>query len=42
MKEKKLKYTQSEYEDYILNNFNFEVMSEYRGSMYPIKIKHIR
>lgn len=41
MKEKKLKYTQSEYEDYILNNFNFEVMSEYKGSMYPVKMKHI-
>ena len=41
MKEKKLKYTQSEYEDYILNNFNFEVMSEYKGSMYPVKMKHV-
>ena len=41
MKEKKLKYTQSEYEDYILSNFNFKVMSEYKGSMYPVKMKHM-
>lgn len=39
-KEKKLKYTQEEYEDYILSNFNFEVLSEYKGSMYPTKVRH--
>ena len=39
-KEQKLKYTQEEYEDYILSNFNFEVLSEYKGSMYPTKVRH--
>lgn len=39
--EQNLKYTQSEYEEYILNNFNFQVMSEYKGSAYPVKVKHL-
>lgn len=38
-KEQKLKYNQSEYEDYILKNCNFEVLSEYKGSAYPVKMK---
>lgn len=40
-KEKRLKYTQEEYEKYILENFNFEVLSEYKGSSIPTKVKHI-
>lgn len=39
-KEKTLKYTQEEYENYILENFNFEVLSEYKGSMYPVQARH--
>lgn len=40
-KEKTLKYTQEEYEQYILENYNFEVLSEYKGSSIPTKVRHI-
>lgn len=40
-KEKRLKYTQAEYKDYMLKKFNFDVMSQYRGSAYPVKMKHM-